>query len=188
VNKARAAGLLLLGAFVVLLVSNLVTVAGHVGDLRPHGAGDAAPAVTLRPLDVNGPTRLDALLGQVVLIDFWATWCGPCRQSMPAIERLWQRYHADGLTVVSINVEGQGPKARAFAAGFNPPLTFPLFVDSGDAQRAFHVDAIPQLVLVDRAGHIQLVHVGGFDEDELGAAIARALRTTGAPLAPPSPG
>ena len=172
----RAAGYLVLGALAALLAFNVVALARSGKELRPRGSGDPAPAVVLHPLDPGGPQALADLRGKVVLIDFWATWCGPCRQSMPAVERLWQRFRADGLEVVSVNVEGERERARAFAAGFHPPLTFPLYVDDGRAGSAFHVDAIPQLVLLDREGVIRLVHVGGFDEAELGGTIQGLLR------------
>jgi thiol-disulfide isomerase/thioredoxin len=174
-TRERFAGLGLLGALGVLLVWNGVTIGEHARELRPHGAGDLAPQIALRPLDVDGPRALADLAGRVVLIDFWATWCAPCRQSMPAIERLWQKHRAAGLEVVSINVENDGPKARGFAARFKPQLTFPLYLDDGPAQAAFHVDAIPQLVLVDKQGKIALLHVGGVDEPELDERISDAL-------------
>jgi thiol-disulfide isomerase/thioredoxin len=173
---ARAAGVAILGALAALLALNVVTLADRFQELRPKGAGDPAPAVVLHPLDEHGPGALADLRGKVVLIDFWASWCAPCRASMPALERLWQRFRAAGLEVVSVNVEGDAAKARAFAAGFRPPLTFPLYVDDGRAAAAFHADAIPHLVLVDRQGIVRLVHVGGADEDELADRIAALLR------------
>jgi thiol-disulfide isomerase/thioredoxin len=112
----------------------------------------------------------------VVLIDFWATWCGPCRQSMPAVERLWRRHQADGLAVVSMNLEGDAARARAFAAGFQPPLTVPIYLDDGRAAAAFQVDGIPELVLLDRSGVVRRLHVGTFDEAELDGAVADLLR------------
>ena len=174
-TAVRGAGLGLVGALAVLLALNAITVAENADELRPRGAGDPAPAMVLHPLDPAGPRALADLRGKVVLIDFWATWCGPCRKSMPAIERLWQKYRGEGLAVVSINVENDGPHARSFAAAFQPPLTFPLYVDSGPAQAAYHVDAIPQLVLLDKEGRIALLHVGGFDEAELGEKIDSLL-------------
>jgi len=172
----RAAGAVLLGALAVLLALNVAAIARRYEELRPKGEGDPAPAVALHPLDEHGPAALADLRGKVVLIDFWATWCGPCRASMPAVERVWQRFRGQGLEVVSINVEGDAAKARAFAAGFTPPLTFPLYVDDGSAAAAFHADAIPHVVLVDKQGTMRFVHVGGTDEEDLAGRVAALLR------------
>lgn len=174
-GRARIAGLVLLGALAALLAWNSVEIAGNVRELRPRGTGDDAPVIALRPLDPAGPRSLAELRGRVILVDFWATWCVPCRRSMPAIEGLWGKYKDQGLTVVSINVENDAAKASAFAAASRPRLDFPLFVDDGAAQSAFQVDSIPHLVLIDRHGRIDLVHVGGFDLDELGERIAGLL-------------
>jgi thiol-disulfide isomerase/thioredoxin len=171
-RQVRGPGLVLLGALALLLGWNGVEIAENVRDLKPRGQGDEAPALALRPLDPAGPRSLAELRGRVVLVDFWATWCVPCRRSMPAIEKLWKTYRDQGLTVVSINVENDAAGARAFAERFQPRLDFPLFVDDGAAQAVYRVDSIPHLVLIGRDGRIDLVHVGGFDADELGERIA----------------
>ena len=172
----RLAGLGLFGALAALLVLNAITIAEHGKELRPHGAGDAAPEVALRPLDPTGPKALAALRGRVVLIDFWATWCAPCRHTMPALQKVYEKYKARGLEVVSVNIENDAVRASSFAAAFKPRLTFPLFVDAGPAQAAFRVDAIPHLVLVDREGRIAFVHVGGLSADDLDEKVGELVK------------
>jgi thiol-disulfide isomerase/thioredoxin len=166
-----------LALLAALLAWNLVFLARDCEALRPHGTGDVAPDVTLPRVDGSGEGSLAALRGQVVLLDFWATWCGPCRQSMPAIERLYEAHKAEGFTVMSVNIEGPraATRARAFAARFQPPLTFPMFVDDGAAQRLYRVSAIPHMVLIDREGKIRGVHMGTFDERELDEKLQEAL-------------
>jgi thiol-disulfide isomerase/thioredoxin len=127
---------------ITVVVWFAAAVAAHVGSLGPRKASDVAPAAALRPVDAGGPTSLAALRDRVVLLDFWATWCAPCRRGMPAIERLWERYRDQGLEIVSINIENDAARARAFAAAFQPRLTFPLYLDDGALQSAFHVDGI----------------------------------------------
>jgi thiol-disulfide isomerase/thioredoxin len=173
---SRLAGLALLGALAALLALNAITIAEHVSELRPRGAGDAAPAVALRPVDPMGPHALAELRGHAVLVDFWATWCSPCRKTMPAIERIYEKYKDRGLAVVSVNIENDAVRARSFAAAFKPQLTFPLFVDGGPAQAAFRVDAIPHLVLIDREGRLAFVHVGGMDAEDLDERVAELLK------------
>jgi hypothetical protein len=97
---------------------------------------------------------------------------------MPAIERLYEKHKAEGFTVMSVNIEGPrvAAKARAFAARFEPPLTFPMFVDDGRAQNLYRVGVIPHMVLIDRKGRIQDVHLGTFSEEEIDAKIVELLR------------
>ena len=172
----RVAGLALLGALAALLVLNVFTIAEHGSELRPHGAGDAAPDIALRPLDPAGPKSLAQLHGHVVLVDFWATWCGPCRMTMPALQKVYEKYKDRGLEVVSVNIENDAVRASSFAAGFKPKLTFPLFVDAGPAQAAFRVDAIPHLVLIDKDGRIAFVHVGGLSADDLDERVGDLVK------------
>jgi thiol-disulfide isomerase/thioredoxin len=172
----RLAGLGLFGALAALLVMNAITIAEHGRELRPHGAGDTAPEVALRPIDPAGPKSFADLRGRVVLVDFWATWCGPCRHTMPALQKVYEKYKDRGLEVVSVNIENDAVRASSFAAAFKPKLTFPLFVDAGPAQAAFRVDAIPHLVLIDKDGRIAFVHVGGLSADDLDEQVGDLVK------------
>lgn len=174
-TRERLAGWAMVGAFVALCSWNVIGLARHFPELPADVRGQPAPAVEWIPLDPNGPRSAAALRGKIVLIDFWATWCRPCRASMPTVEKLWQRFRDQGLEVVSLNVEGDSARVRAFVDEFRSPLTFPLFVDDGRAQAAYGIEVIPTVVLIDRAGRVRLVHVGEFDEKAIAGAIANLL-------------
>ena len=148
--------------FAALFFGNLVAVVRGCEGLRPVTTGDPAPEVALARIDGGTPARLSSLRGKVVLIDFWATWCAPCRQTMPMLERLYRKRRADGLEVMSIDTEGMAAAGRAlaFARGLDPPVTFPLYADDGHAAFAYRVGPIPHLALIDKQGRIRRVYVG----------------------------
>jgi cytochrome c biogenesis protein CcmG, thiol:disulfide interchange protein DsbE len=114
-------------------------------------AGQPAPALT----------GMEA--GRVVYVDFWASWCVPCRKSMPALEALYRKHGAAGFTVVGVNKDVSDEDARRFLA--RVPVTFTLVKDADDAiARSFKVKAMPSGYLVDRRGIVRRVH-RGFTED-----------------------
>ena len=121
-------------------------------------ATSAAPDVELRRPD-HGPLRLSDLKGKVVLIDFWASWCAPCKASFPALDALYTRHHADGLEVLAVNVDEERRDAEAFLK--ERPHEMPVFFDPGGrAPAAFRVDGMPTSYLLDRQGRIRFQHVG----------------------------
>jgi thiol-disulfide isomerase/thioredoxin len=118
---------------------------------------------------------LSELRGSAVLLDFWATWCGPCRAEAPIVDQVSRRWHDKGVVVVGVNTDtpDQGdPRAFAMAHG----LTYPIVHDTtGEAQRAFAVDSLPTLVVVSRTGKITAVRTGMTDDAELERLIRQAL-------------
>jgi peroxiredoxin len=126
----------------------------------PH-QGFAAPDFELATLE-GGTVRLSDLRGQVVVLNFWASWCPPCRAEMPDLQALHDAYAGRGVVVVSVNstVQDDEQAARDFAAEFG--LTFPVPPDpAGEATRAYQVQALPTTFVIDRAGVIDRVIVGG---------------------------
>ena len=119
--------------------------------------------------------KLSALHGHPVLLDFWATWCEPCRLQAPIINQLARRWRDSGVVVVGIDTDtaDQGdPKVFAQAHG----LSYPIVHDSvGIAARAYEVDEMPTLVLVSRLGKIVAVRTGLTDEAELERLVRQAL-------------
>ncbi len=141
----------------VIVVSAVVSAAPSSGP---------APAFQLAARD-GSQISLAGLKGDVVMINFWATWCGPCRQEMPHLEALYQRYSSLGFTLLGVNVENDPKGAEAWLA--ETPVSFPILFDSkNDVTKLYEVVAMPSTVLVDRSGNIRYVHHGykpGYEND-----------------------
>ena len=117
-----------------------------------------APAIEL-PGPHGDRVRISDFRGKVVLVDFWASWCGPCKLSFPALDALYRRRHADGLEVLAIDVDEDRRQAEEFLEG-RPHEMLVLFDPAGRAPAAFHVEAMPSSYLVDRQGQIRFKPVG----------------------------
>ena len=123
-----------------------------------------APDFTL-PTLAGDNLRLQEYRGKVVLINFWASWCGPCRQEMPILDRVHKRYEAAGFSVLGVNVEGEESKARQIAERLG--VNFPLLFDKGQqVSDEYDLKSMPYTVLVDRDGQIQYIHQGYKPGDE----------------------
>ena len=122
----------------------------------------AAPNITLVNAD-GASERLSDLAGKVVLIDFWASWCIPCRTSFPAIDALQRELGPKGLVVVALNVDEQRKNAEAFLAD-RPHVMRVAFDPKGQAARAFALQAMPSAVVIDRSGRIRYTHMGYTDK------------------------
>ena len=147
---------------------------------REAGAARAAPKIELPLLDGGKAAKIEP--GHVTMVDFWATWCAPCRASMPRVQQLWQEYKPRGLDIYSVDTDDESPTRDAQVREFlmQNRLTFPVVLDDGRASDAFSVASIPMMVLVDKQGNVAWSHVGflnGPREAELRAAIDRALAT-----------
>jgi len=118
-----------------------------------------APTLSMAPLEGGAPVTLGGLKGSVVYVDFWASWCVPCRLSMPALEDLYKRNKSRGFAVVGVNKDASVADARRFLAKL--PVSFTLVQDGADAAaRGFDVKAMPSGYLVDRKGLVRQVHRG----------------------------
>lgn len=144
---------------------------------RAVAPGDAAPALSLP--DAGGTTvALDKLKGRVVWVDFWASWCGPCKRSFPWMNEMHRKYGDQGLTVVAVNVDRKREDAAKFLAA--TPGAFTIVYDpSGGAPAAWDVKGMPTSYLVDRSGKVVAVDSGFRDEtkDALEARIRAALQS-----------
>jgi len=120
--------------------------------------GTRAPAFSLK--DKEGRVRtLSEFKGRVVLVDFWASWCAPCKASFPALDALHEEFHGDGLEVVAINVDEDPKSAQAFLAGRSPSMTV-LFDPKGRSPEDFNVEGMPSSFLIDREGSVRFRHMG----------------------------
>jgi len=138
-----------------------------------HATAPAAGDFTLPARD-GGTVRLSDLRGQVVMINFWATWCGPCRQEMPLLEQLSAKYEPLGFTLLGVNVEPDSKSAQDWLEGV--PVSFPILFDRENKVSAqFGVEAMPSTVLIDREGKVRHVHRGYKPGDE--SAYADLVRS-----------
>lgn len=143
-------------------------------------AGDALP--TLAPFGLEGPRPAD-LAGKVVLLDFWASWCGPCKASFPILEGLQKKYGTRGFTVLAINVDENAAKMDRFLA--DHPVSFPVLRDGQHKLvEAAGVEAMPSSFLFDRAGVIRFVHVG-FKIESTPEALEKEIESLLAPEVQP---
>ncbi len=141
---------------------------------RAVDAGAVAPVIDLPGLD--GPVSLHALRGKLVLLDFWASWCTPCKLSFPWMNALQSRLGVRGFQVLAINVDRQRDAADAFLR--QTPAKFLVGFDAaGDVPRRYAVKAMPTSLLIAPDGQVLLRHPGFRDDDRpaLEAAIDRAL-------------
>jgi peroxiredoxin len=118
----------------------------------------AAPDFTLR--QVEGPNlRLAEQRGNVVMVNFWASWCGPCRVEMPHLNRLYEKYRSSGFTLLGVNIDDDPAAARALAGKLG--LKFPVLLDTDKkVVGAYDLNAMPATVLIDRDGRVRHLHRG----------------------------
>lgn len=138
-----------------------------------EGAVQAAPDFTLKDL-AGREVRLSDQKGRVVLVEFWATWCPPCRTSIPALEKLHAAYAGKGLTILAVSMdEGGVDKIRAFAAEYK--ITYTVLQGTTPVADKYSVRMIPATYLVDRQGIIQKHYLGGMSEDRIEEDIRSLL-------------
>jgi len=156
---------------VVLLGLLLVAVPGLFAgsSLASSGlAGQEAPDFVLKSASGTN-MRLSEYRGKVVMINFWATWCGPCRQEMPLLDDLYTRYERVGFSLLGVNIDDDSSRAMQMAEELG--VSFPvLFDERKEVSKLYQVEAMPVTVLVDREGKVRHVHLGykpGYEEKYL---------------------
>ena len=118
----------------------------------------AAPDFTLRSAEGKN-LRLNEQRGQVVLVNFWATWCGPCRQEMPHLNRLYDKYKASGFTLLGVNIDDDPRTAASTASRMG--LKFPVLLDADKSvSKLYDLGSMPATVLIDRDGKVRFLHRG----------------------------
>ena len=141
--------------------------------IRPNSL-TAAPDFSVATLAAR-PLSLADFRQRVVLLNFWATWCPPCREEMPSMERLYQRYKDRGLAILALSIDKNAGAVPPFVASFR--LTFPIGLDPKSAvAQAYGMRALPTTVLIDRVGQVVALALGARDWDSPAAhALAEVL-------------
>jgi thiol-disulfide isomerase/thioredoxin len=135
-----------------------------------------APDVPLTA-DTGASIRISDLKGQVALIDFWASWCVPCRASFPALDALYQELSDKGFRVIAVNVDEDRQKADQFLASRPHTMTI-AFDPQGKAAEAFRLKGMPSTIIVDRHGNIRFTHMG-YTEKTLAQFRSEVLQLLG---------
>ncbi len=158
------------------LAAAALVACGLLAALPSHALEPGQPAPELALPGLRGPVDLAEARGHVTYVDFWASWCGPCRQSFPWMNELQARYGAKGLRVIAVNLDKKradadrflGENKAEFAVGFDP---------AGDSARRYGIKGMPSSVLLGPDGKVLMVHSGfrGEDRQVLEDRIAAAL-------------
>jgi thiol-disulfide isomerase/thioredoxin len=128
------------------------------------GSNAAAPDFSL-PGKNGDAVALAKLKGQVVMLNFWASWCGPCRTEMPLLDQIYKKYNAAGFTLVGVNVDTDSTDAQKYLSQI--PVSFPVLFDKENkVSKLYDVSAMPSTVFIDRQGNVRSLHRGYKPGDE----------------------
>ena len=171
-SVARWGGRFLVGALLLLVGLNMFWMVKNYGRQRARDQ-HAAPDFSVRRIDSaaapGSEFRLSAERGHPVLVDFWATWCLPCKESLPVLDQVYAHLHDRGLRAIAIETEGAEVKARAMASQLG--LKLPIGTDEGPLSERYGVTAIPYMLLIDGQGHINRVFRGVHSASEIERAV-----------------
>jgi peroxiredoxin len=124
----------------------------------------AAPAFSL-PNKAGETIDLGKFKGQVVMLNFWASWCGPCRTEMPLMDQIYKKYSPAGFTLLGVNVDTDSTDAQKFLS--QVPVSFPIAFDRDNkVSKLYEVSAMPSTVFIDRKGNVRALHRGYKPGDE----------------------
>jgi len=155
-----------------LALAGCALLTGCAHSAKPAASGVQAPNFT-EPLASGGTLRLDALRGKPVYLNFFATWCGPCRDEAPSINALQKKYAKSGLTVVGVDILESAQKAREFQKQF--ALVYPIVVDNGTMRDQYAINGLPVHAFITRDGIIKSIHIGEMSSAQIEGSIHSIL-------------
>ena len=147
--------------------NRIAAIAATLAIAVPALAGSASAPAPQFTLTARGgrDVSLAQYHGQVVMINFWASWCGPCRQEMPLLESIYKKYNKLGFTLLGVNVEPDSKAADEWLQA--TPVTFPILYDKeSKVSRLYEVAGMPSTVIIDRRGKLRMLHRGYKPGDE----------------------
>jgi len=169
-SKGYAAGMLWF-----LVVAIALAACTGPGQVAPGGinVGNRARDFTLENL-AGDKVSLSDYEGKVVLINFWATWCPPCRAEIPDLEAAYRAWEGNGLVVLGLSTDESREQVQAFVDEFG--MTYPILLDSeAKIMETYRARGLPMSVLVDRDGVIQVRHIGYLDAEQLNDYLAQVM-------------
>jgi thiol-disulfide isomerase/thioredoxin len=177
-QSAARGGMMLFAALGALVVAAVTTIPALTTRVATRKTSVPAPAFSISSLDGTVVSSSD-FRGRVVVLDFWATWCPPCRRELPELEKLYRRYEGNSKVsfwAVDVQKNGETPeKARDFMkkAGY----TIPVACGSEKSFEGLGVEAFPSLIIIDKSGRIRLVHTGYDGSERLQGELSKEIDT-----------
>jgi thiol-disulfide isomerase/thioredoxin len=163
----------------VLLLWMLTHSNGGVAAALDRGKTPVAPSFALKSLSGSGSIKLETYSGRVIVVNFWASWCGPCRAETPALNRAWKHWKSHLVTFIGVDTRDAKGDGRSFAHGAH--ISYPVGYDgSGRTARTYGVGALPATFVISPRGRVVARLLGAVSARKLGAAIARTLHRAGA--------
>ncbi len=162
----------------VLLLWTLTHSNGGVAAALDRGETPIAPNFTLESLSTSGSIKLETYGGRVIVVNFWASWCGPCHAETPALNRAWQHWKSHLVTFIGVDTRDAKGDGRSFAHGAH--ISYPVGYDgSGRTARTYGVGALPATFVISPRGRVVARVLGAVSAQKLSAAIARTLHRAG---------
>jgi len=146
----------------LVILFTMCALTARIYALGPEWVGKPAPGFSLRTMDGTATLTLGQLRGQVVVVDFWASWCVPCKRSLPQLAAMEANH--PGLRVIAINIDDERQKAVEFLRK-NRIKLIALYDEKKDVVTTYDVPLMPSALIIDRKGVVRYVHVGYTDDD-----------------------